>query len=98
MRILYHRCCGIDVHKKMIVACLLIVTAEASAQGDPDVQHHGIRSGPAPRVAQSSALRGCGDGEYRSLLEVHLERVRRGDGAEAVQCPTYQGRSRQENG
>lgn len=26
MRILYHRCCGIDVHKKMIVACLLMIS------------------------------------------------------------------------
>jgi transposase len=24
MRIMYQRCCGIDVHKKMIVACLLM--------------------------------------------------------------------------
>jgi len=28
MRILYHRCCGIDVHKKLIVACLLVITPE----------------------------------------------------------------------
>jgi transposase len=28
MRMIYDRCCGIDLHKKMIVACLLIVTAQ----------------------------------------------------------------------
>jgi hypothetical protein len=28
MQIMYQRCCGIDVHKKMIVACLLISTAQ----------------------------------------------------------------------
>jgi transposase len=28
MQVIYHRCCGIDVHKKMIVACLLICTAQ----------------------------------------------------------------------
>jgi len=28
MQMLYDRCCGIDVHKKMIVACLLLVTAQ----------------------------------------------------------------------
>jgi transposase len=28
MQIIYHRCCGIDVHKKMIVACLLRTTAQ----------------------------------------------------------------------
>jgi len=26
MRIMYQRCCGIDVHKKMIVACLLLIS------------------------------------------------------------------------
>src|SRR5690242_17012113 len=28
MQIMYQRCCGIDVHKKMIVVCLLILTAQ----------------------------------------------------------------------
>jgi transposase len=28
MQIMYHRCCEIDVHKKMIVACLLIINAQ----------------------------------------------------------------------
>lgn len=28
MRVIYQRCCGIDVHKKMIVACLLICSAQ----------------------------------------------------------------------
>lgn len=32
MEILYERCCGLDVHKKVIVACLLLQTKEASVQ------------------------------------------------------------------
>lgn len=28
MQVIYQRCCGIDVHKKMIVACLLSCTAQ----------------------------------------------------------------------
>ena len=28
MQVIYQHCCGIDVHKKMIVACLLIHTAQ----------------------------------------------------------------------
>jgi transposase len=28
MQVIYQRCCGIDVHKKMIVACFLICTAQ----------------------------------------------------------------------
>ncbi len=28
MDVVYPRCCGLDVHKKMVVACLLIVGAD----------------------------------------------------------------------
>lgn len=27
MQIVYERCCGLDVHKKVVVACLIILTA-----------------------------------------------------------------------
>ncbi len=36
MEVLYPRCCGLDVHQKTVVACL--VTPEG--QGDPDFQDH----------------------------------------------------------
>jgi len=98
MQIMYHRCCGIDVHKKMIVACLLIITAEGVQKEIQTESHGALGSLPAPRVAQSPALRGSGHGKYRSLLEVHLERAGRRDGASAVQRPTYQGGPREENG
>ena len=26
MELIYQRCCGIDIHKKIIVACLIVVT------------------------------------------------------------------------
>jgi transposase len=28
MQVVYHRCCGLDIHKKLIVACLLIWTSQ----------------------------------------------------------------------
>jgi len=28
MRVLYERCCGLDVHKKFVVACLLTTSPE----------------------------------------------------------------------
>jgi transposase len=31
MQVLYERCCGLDVHKKSVVACLLLVPAGAPA-------------------------------------------------------------------
>jgi transposase len=27
MQVVYHRCCGLDIHKKLIVACLLLMTS-----------------------------------------------------------------------
>ena len=27
MEVVYRRCCGIDIHKKVIVACLIMLTA-----------------------------------------------------------------------
>jgi transposase len=27
MEVIYHRCCGVDIHKKVIVACLITPTA-----------------------------------------------------------------------
>jgi transposase len=35
MQVISHRCCGIDVHKKMIVACLLLCTAQG---GQKEIQ------------------------------------------------------------
>ena len=37
MELLYQRCCGLDIHKKMLVACLIIVTADGK-------RHKEIRS------------------------------------------------------
>ncbi|GAC1479883.1 MAG: hypothetical protein NVS2B12_34810 [Ktedonobacteraceae bacterium] len=28
MEAIYQRCCGIDIHKKIIVACLIVMTAQ----------------------------------------------------------------------
>jgi transposase len=28
MQVVYHRCCGLDIHKKLIVACLLLMTSQ----------------------------------------------------------------------
>jgi len=28
MQVVYQRCCGLDIHKKLIVACLLIWTSQ----------------------------------------------------------------------
>jgi hypothetical protein len=30
MRVLHERCCGLDIHKKFVVACLLTTSAEGT--------------------------------------------------------------------
>jgi transposase len=32
MELIYQRCCGIDIHKKVIVACLIVLTADGQRQ------------------------------------------------------------------
>ena len=32
MEQIYQRCCGLDVHKKVVVACLLVVQANGQKQ------------------------------------------------------------------
>ncbi len=28
MQVVYQRCCGLDIHKRLIVACLLLMSAQ----------------------------------------------------------------------
>ena len=39
MDIMYERCCGLDVHKQTVVACVLLPERTAARQGDPHVWH-----------------------------------------------------------
>ena len=32
MRVLYERCCGLDIHKPFVVACLVVTGADGSSQ------------------------------------------------------------------
>jgi len=32
MQVLYERCCGLDVHKKTVVACVLITSPDGQVQ------------------------------------------------------------------
>ena len=32
MQVLYPRCCGLDIHKKFVVACVLITTPDGRVQ------------------------------------------------------------------
>lgn len=32
MQVIYARCCGLDIHKKFVVACLLLTAADGTVQ------------------------------------------------------------------
>jgi hypothetical protein len=56
MQVLYQRCCGIDLHKKSIVACLLICTAQGVQKEIQTESHDAARSLPLAGLAQSQRL------------------------------------------
>ncbi len=41
MDAIYERCCGLDIHKRTVVACIdRAGLRPAVAEGDPHVRHH----------------------------------------------------------
>jgi len=68
MRVIYQRCCGIDVHKKMIVACLLIWTAQG-------VQKE-IRTESHDAIDRGCLITTC-DGVFSEDSRWHLSRLDR---------------------
>ena len=56
MQVIYQRCCGIDLHKKSIVACLLICTAQGVQKEIQTESHDAAGSLPLAGLAQSQRL------------------------------------------
>jgi len=67
MDVLYERCCGIDVHKKMVVACL--ITPDATGTPTKQTRTYGTMTAGRRR------LHACGDGVDRRVLEAAVRRV-----------------------
>jgi len=69
MELMYRRCCGLDVHKETVVACLpLSPMARSQPKCGP--------GGPSAlvEVAGGKRVHACGDGSNRRLLEAGLAR------------------------
>jgi len=56
MRIMYQRCCGIDVHKKMIVACLLMISDQGVQK---EIQMFSIMLSDLFRLRDWLTAQGC---------------------------------------
>ena len=92
MDVLYARCCGLDVHKQTVVACLLTPGPGGRAsEGDPDLRDDDRRPAGAGGLAGGDGLHPRGDGEHRGLLEADLEPA---GGAASSCCWSTPGTSR----
>ena len=68
MEVLYQRCCGLDVHKETVVACLRVVSG---GKVDTDVRTFETTTACLIALAEWLAENGCTlcDGGDRHLLE-----------------------------
>ena len=91
MEVVHERCCGLDVHKQTVVACV-IVPGKAS-QPNKQIRTFGTMTpGPARvgRLAGRVQRDPRGDGIDRRLLEADLEPARGAVRVAAGQCPAHQ--------
>ena len=72
MEVLYLRCCGLDVHKETVVACLRVVSG---GKVDKDVRTFETTTAGLIALAEWLAENGCThncDGGDRHLLEASV--------------------------
>ena len=73
MQMVYERCAGLDVHKKTVVACLLVAEPKGPTRKERQTFSTMTTDRLASaRLAPGSRLYACGHGINRSLLETHL--------------------------
>ena len=90
MRVVYERCCGLDVHKKTVVACVLITETSGETQ-----RHIALLDMTAGLLAAFGLVRehACPSGSHGvnwSVLETGLSSDRRRTNHHAGQCPAYE--------
>lgn len=73
MQVEYARCCGLEVHHKSVVACVLVTTEDGTVQRQ--VRTFGTMTADllAPeRLVKRAAGGARGDGEHRRVLAAGL--------------------------
>jgi transposase len=66
MELLHRRCCGLDVHKETVVACLRLV---ADGKVTTEVRTFQTTTADLVGVVGGKRVHACGDGGDRRLLE-----------------------------
>jgi hypothetical protein len=99
MQVLYERCCGLDVHKKTVVACVLIT----SPNGQVQKQVRTVATTTAGLLALADWLATLqishvAHDAYRDLLEARVSSAGRGPHDHFGECATYESGSRAKDG
>jgi hypothetical protein len=99
MQVLYERCCGLDVHKKTVVACVLIT----SADGQVHKQVRTAATTTAGLLALADWLAALqishvAHDAYRDLLAARVQFAGRGTYDHFGQRPAYEGCPRAQDG
>jgi hypothetical protein len=74
MEVLHARCAGLDVHKRSVVACVLLTQPDGSVRRE--VRTFGTMTADLlalPRLVGPLRDRAGGDGKHRSLLAAGLQ-------------------------
>lgn len=64
MEVLYPRCCGLDVHRNMVVACLSLIEAGERRRRDSDVSECDQRVARPQTMVVGGRLYARWDGEH----------------------------------
>jgi len=72
MEVLYQRCCGLDVHKETVVACLRIVSGGEVVREVRTFETTTASLMGVVGVVGRKRLHACGDGGDRRLLETGM--------------------------
>ena len=90
MRVVYERCCGLDVHKKTVVACVLIT--ETSGETQRHIRTFSTMTAgllAAFGLVREHASPSGSHGVNWRVLETGLSSDRRRTNHHAGQCPAY---------
>ena len=87
MQVLYPCCCGLDIHKKFVVACLLTTNADGQVQKESrtfSTMTHDLLA--LAGLVAGSGLYPCRHGEHQFLLAARLQSLGRAVHITRGQC------------
>src|SRR5215469_16247301 len=98
MQVVYPCCCGLDVHKKSVTACVLWVEDGGKSRGEEKLRDVYTRFAAVGRLASTMWCNACGPGVHRSVWEAGVEPFGGSVRSVAGECAAHQSGARSEDG